>query len=251
MSSDLDNRVALVTGGSGSIGSAIAQALARRGADVAIHYHEDRGRAERAERSVIALGRRASILAADVRERPQVRALVDEVRQRHGRIDILVNCAGIQRNRPIVTMARKDWDDVIGVNLCGPLYFSQAVAPMMIEGGFGRIINIASITGQTGQSLRANYGASKRGLIGLTRALARALAPHGIAVSAIAPQVVEGGLSKESGFWELRTIKGLTPLNRFARPDEVASLVALLAGDDGAYAAGSVINLTGGLVTWT
>jgi len=246
----LSGKYAIVTGASGSIGSKIALALAKQGANLALLYYKNEKSVHEIAKEITHLGRETFVIQVDARERTQVQATVAKIEQRFPRIDILVNNHGIARDGLLVTMKQQDWDDVIETNLSGTFYFCQAVVSGMVKQKSGRIINIASVTGLIPQKLRTNYGTSKRGVIALTRALSFALAGKGILVNAIAPQVIKGGISKDMSFKEAKTIHDMTPLLRFGQPQEVAEVVTFLAGEGASYMTGSVINISGGLATW-
>lgn len=246
----LAGKVAIVTGASGNIGEAIALALAQDGADVVVHYGYNRQKAEAIVESIKQMDRKSLAYQADIRNYQEVETLISSVHNEFGRIDILVNNAGICRDKLMIMMTTQDWDDVIGVNLTGTFNFCKAAVPYMTGAGEGRIINISSITGLVAQKMRTNYGASKRAVIGLTKCLARELASKGILVNAIAPQVVEGGLSRSAAPQELKILKMMTPAGRLGVRDDVAGAVVFLASRDSRYMVGAVINLTGGLITW-
>lgn len=246
----LSGKYAIVTGASGSIGSQVALALASQGANIALLYHKNEKSVHKIAEEITHLGRETLVLQVDARERTQVQATVAKIEQRFPRIDILVNNHGIVRDGLLVTMKLQNWDDVIDTNLSGTLYFCQAVVPSMVKHKYGRIINVASLTGLLGQKMRTNYGASKRGVIALTRVLAHTLANKNILINTIASQVVEGGVSKNMSVGEAKTIRAMTPLSRFGMPDEIAKVVIFLAGEQATYMTGSVINVSGGLATW-
>jgi NAD(P)-dependent dehydrogenase (short-subunit alcohol dehydrogenase family) len=233
----LQGRVALVTGGSRGIGRAAALALAEAGADVVITYRE---RADAAEEVVAALGGRA--VRADLAAPGEAARLIDEV----GRVDVLVNNAGVLEQKPFEQITEADLDLTLAVNLKAVFLLSQAVIGPMRERGWGRIVNVASSGGQLGGPLAVHYSASKAGVIGLTRSLARAGAPH-VAVNCVSPgliktEMTEPEIASPAGQDKLRQI----PLGRAGHPDEVAAAIAYLA-TAAPYVTGQVLNVNGGL----
>ena len=246
----VDGKVALITGASGSIGSSVARKLAAHGASVVINYNTGERKARNLVREITGNGGSAIALHADVRSVAAVEDMARETFDRFGSIDILVNNAGIVRDRLLVTMKNSDWRDVIDVNLTGPVNCCKAVVPYMKNRNYGRIVNVGSITGLTAQKMRANYGAAKRALVGVTKSLGRELAGKNIRVNAVAPQVVKGGVSRSASIWELRTLKKYTPVGKLADPEDVAHAVLFLSGENIGFITGTVLNLTGGLITW-
>ena len=243
-------RTAIVTGASGSIGSRVAYGLAGQGARVVVNYHTRGDEAEQVVAGIRNAGGEAVALQGDVTSLASMEQLAEKTQAHYGTIDILVNNAGIVRDTLMLTMSDNDWDEVIDVNLAGPLNGCRAAVPYMKAQGYGRIVNIASITGLVAQKMRTNYGAAKRGAIGLTKCLARELAPHGILVNAVAPQVVKGGVSKSASPIELAQLAKFTPVGEVAEPDDVADSVLFLSRENMHFLTGAVINLTGGLITW-
>jgi acetoacetyl-CoA reductase/3-oxoacyl-[acyl-carrier protein] reductase len=255
---DLTGRVALVTGGTRGIGAAICRSLAANGATVAAGFGQDRERAEEFRAELADAGATISIHEANVGSGDEARRAVREAIDQHGRLDILVNNAGITVDRKIGAMTDEDWYRVIDVNLSGTFFMSKTALEHMLERGSGRIINISSIIGQTGNIGQANYSASKSGLFGLTMSLAREAAfalkkaeqldPYGvgITVNAVAPGFIETEMVDAVPPKVLDKIRAQIPFDRLGRPDEVARVVRFLAADASAYITGQVWAVNGG-----
>src|SRR6201991_4281819 len=247
-------RVAFVTGGTRGIGAAISRRLAARGALVAAGFGGDRERAERFE-----AGSEISVHQGDIGPPEACRRTVEEIIERYGRLDILVNNAGITADRTALKMSDDDWHRVLAVNLSGAFFTAQAALGHMIERGSGRIVNISSIIGQTGNIGQANYAASKSGLLGLTMSLAKEAAfalkradrldPDGIniTVNAVAPGFIETEMLETVPEKALENIRSQVPLNRLGRADEIARVVEFLASDASSYITGQVWAVNGGM----
>jgi 3-oxoacyl-[acyl-carrier protein] reductase len=245
--SRMDGRVALVTGASRGIGRAVALALAARGAVVVAAAREDHAAAVVDE--IAGQGGRAEAVSVDVTDAAAVAAVADAVLERLGRIDVLVNNAGITRDQLVLRMKRADWDAVLATNLTGAFICVQAVLKPMIKQRSGRIINITSVVGQSGNAGQANYAASKAGLIGMTKALALEVASRGITVNAVAPGLIDTDMTRAisggaHGDWADRI-----PLGRLGTAGDVAAAVAFLASDEAAYITGQVLAVNGGMYT--
>jgi 3-oxoacyl-[acyl-carrier protein] reductase len=242
-------RVALVTGGTGGIGQAIARALAAAGHPVAIGYARDKEAAAACAAAIAADGGTAADVHVDVTVPGAVNDMFDEVEGSWGPVQILVNSAGITRDGLLVSMTDEDWLQVLRTNLDGPFYcIRRAIRPMM-RARWGRIVNISSVAGMLGSAGQTNYSASKAGLIGLTRALARELAPKRITVNAVAPGPVSTPMLSDLTEAQRDALVSMVPLGRMAEPDEVARIVTMLCAESAGYLTGVVVPVDGGLAT--
>jgi 3-oxoacyl-[acyl-carrier protein] reductase len=240
----LQGRTALVTGSTRGLGEAMARRLHARGAQVCITGRNE----ERARKIAAELGEGAWASALDVSSRGSFTEVVDAANERWGRIDILVNNAGVTPARSFFEIADEEWDDVLATNLRSVFIGCQLVAPLMRAQGFGRIVNHASLAGQQGGVVAgAHYAASKAGIIVLTKILARELAADGVTVNAIAPAAIEAPIMDEMPPEAIERARAAIPVQRFGRPEEVASLVAYLCSDDAAYITGATFDVNGGL----
>jgi 3-oxoacyl-(acyl-carrier-protein) reductase len=243
----LSGRRALVTGASRGIGRAIALCLAEAGADVAVNYRSSEENAELLARRIDDIGVRTWIYPADVSDGEQTRAMQRQISRYFGRIDVLVNNAGINIDRFFSKMDGSSWEKVMDVNLNGVYNCTTAFLDDVLHSSHGRIINITSIVGQMGNIGQVNYAASKAGVIGMTKALARELARSNVTVNAVAPGFIEtdmvAGMPKEVRDKVIAQI----PLKRLGRPEEVAKAVEFLASDDASYITGHVLSINGGL----
>jgi 3-oxoacyl-[acyl-carrier protein] reductase len=237
---DLSGRTALVTGGNRGIGRAVAVALARAGADVALTYHTRDADARETASAIEALGRRVLVQQVDVGRHEDLARLADDAIRTFGGVDILVNNAGIIRPQPIAEITARDWDELIAVNLTSVFLLTQAVLPGMRERRWGRIINLASVAAQLGGVVGPHYAASKAGLFGLTHAYAAMLAREGITVNTIAPALIETEMVTSNP----RARADLIPVGRFGDVEEVADVAVMLAGNG--YMTGQTINVNGG-----
>jgi 3-oxoacyl-[acyl-carrier protein] reductase len=242
----LAGRVAIVTGGTRGIGAAIAASLADGGAAVVVSGR-DAARLERAVQSLEASGASVLGVAADAAKREDCERLVDAARERFGRVDVVVNNAGITRDGLLVRMKDEDWDRVVDVNLRGAFLMTRAAAKAMMRQKSGRIVNVASTAGAMGNAGQANYSAAKAGLIGLTKATARELAHWSILVNAVAPGLIETDMSAAISEAARQALLAQVPLGRIGTAREVAEVVRFLAGDGAAYVTGQVFHVNGGL----
>lgn len=240
------HRVALVTGASRGIGREIALTLCRSNFDVVVASPEVEKNEEVAE-TIRQYGGNTMTLDLDVSSRDSVRQGVDAVLKQLGRIDVLVNNAGITRDALSMRMKPEDWDKVLQINLTGAFYMSQAVIPPMMKERWGRIINIASVVGEMGNPGQANYVSSKAGLIGLTKCLAHELASRNITVNAVAPGYIETDMTAVLPQEVKDRMLAMIPLKRFGQPKDIANAVKFLASDDAAYITGAVLRVNGGM----
>lgn len=244
----LDGKVALVTGASRGIGRAIAIALAKEGASVAVNFAGNSEKAGQVVSEIKEMGREAVAIQGDVTNADSVTAMVKNVTEQFGKLDILINNAGITRDNLLVRMKEEDWDSVINTNLKGVFLCTKAVSRQMMKQRQGRIINISSVVGVSGNAGQANYVAAKSGVIGLTKTTAKELAARGITVNAIAPGFIETDmtnvLTEEVG----EQMRKQIPLGRFGLPEDVAKTAVFLASEDSGYITGQTIQVDGGMV---
>jgi len=243
----LDGKTALVTGAARGIGRAIAEKLAAEGADVVV-CDLNRDWLSETEQAIVARGRRALALAADVGQAKSVQQTVDEALKAFGHLDILVNNAGITRDGFLVRMSEEDWDQVLTVNLKGTFLFTKAVSRGMMKQKFGIIVNLASIIGLIGNAGQCNYAASKAGVIALTKSAARELASRNIRVNAVAPGFIETKMTAVLPEAVRDKMLNAIPMARFGLPDDVANVVLFLASPASAYMTGQVLSVSGGMV---
>ena len=243
----LRERVGIVTGGSRGIGGAISSRLAQDGATVAVlGLPEDRERTQTLAGRLNGAAARVHFYETNVGMYERCREAVSAVLREHGRIDFLVNNAGITRDRTVRKMSVEEWEAVLQVNLSGPFFMIKAVIDTMLAQGFGRIVNISSVVGESGNFGQANYAAAKAGLIGLTKTVALEVAGRGITVNAVAPGFIDTEMTKAMPPAAIENAIAGTPENRLGRPDEVAQLVRFLLDENSGYITGAVYNINGG-----
>ena len=245
---NLTGKVALVTGASRGIGQATAIDLAKAGADIVVNFIGNEAVAQETVEKIEALGRKAIKIKANVGDADDVQAMVDEAIATFGHIDILVNNAGITRDGLLIRMKDSDWDEVLNINLKGVYLVTKAVAKLMVKQRAGRIINMTSVSGVTGNVGQANYAAAKAGVIGFTKTCAKELAARGITVNAVAPGFIETAMTDVLPEKIKEGIAATVPFGRMGQPEEIASVVTFLASDFASYITGQVLNVDGGMV---
>lgn len=241
------DRTAIVTGGARGIGRAISLELGRRGCNIAFNYLSSEDKARQLVREIEEMGRQAFPLRASVQDFDSANAMVQEVKSRFGGVDYLINNAGIVRDKLILRMSESDWDDVIGTNLKGAFNFSKAVAPLMAKARYGSILNMASVSGIIGSAGQINYSASKAGMIGLTKSLAKELAGRNVTVNALALGFIDTEMTRKLAEDYRSKILDAIPLGRFGTVDEIARIAAYMLSDESRYITGQVIQIDGGL----
>lgn len=245
----LDGQCAIVTGGSKGLGRSMAKALAAAGADLVL-TSRNADEAEEAAEEIRALGRGALALAADTTDRDALAEMVRRATERYGKVDVLVNNAGINIRRPTLEVGDAEWDPVMDINVKGVLMAAQAVAPGMIERGYGRIINLGSIMSQVSLGGRAAYAASKHAVLGLTRTLALEWAPHGVTVNCLCPGPFETPMNRQlmNDPAAYRAFIAKIPMGRWGQPEELDGAVVFLASPASSFVTGSALYIDGG---WT
>lgn len=243
----LKEKTVLVTGGSRGIGKAVALKMAELGANVAIIATSDGEAAQNTLKELKASGCKAGLYVCDISDEKQVKDTVDSVLKDYGQIDVLVNNAGITRDKLMMAMTEDDIDSVIDVNLKGTLYMTKACIRPFMKQRKGSIINISSVVGLMGNAGQANYAASKAGVIGVTKTVAKEYAARGIRCNAIAPGYICTDMTGSLGEAESEKIKKMIPSGRFGNPEDVAFLAAFLASDNSSYITGEVIKVDGGM----
>ena len=246
MAQNLQGKVAIVTGASRGIGRATAIALAAEGASVVVNYASSSGAADDVVANITQAGGTAIALAANVGNSDEVDALVRATMEKFGRIDVLVNNAGITRDTLLLRMKLEDWQAVVDINLTGVFLCTRAVSKVMLKQKSGRIVNITSVAGQMGNAGQANYSAAKAGVIGFTKTVARELASRAITVNAVAPGFIATDMTNDLN---AEPILKMIPLARYGQPEEVAGMIRFLTSDPAAaYITGQVFNVDGGMV---
>jgi len=244
----LQNKIALVTGGTRGIGKAIVVAFAEAGASVAFTYRSSKESADAITADLQAKGKRSVGFQSDAADFNQANEIVQKVIQEFGRLDILVNNAGITKDGLLMRMSESDWDAVIATNLKSVFSFTKAACRPMMGQQAGKIINISSVVGITGNAGQANYASSKAGVIGFTKSIAKELASRNIQANVVAPGFVETDMTGKLNEKQKEAILAVIPLKRIARPEEVAGVVRFLASSDADYITGQVVCVDGGMV---
>lgn len=243
----LEGKVALVTGASRGIGKEIALELARKGANVVVNYAGSESRAQETVEEIKALGRESFAIQANVKDASDVQRMIDETIARFGALHILVNNAGITRDNLMLRMKEEDWDEVLDTNLKGVFLATKLVSRQMMKQRWGRIINISSVVGFSGNAGQANYSAAKAGIIGLTKSSARELASRNITVNAIAPGYIVTDMTDQLADSIKEELLKQIPLGRLGEPKDIAKMTAFLAGDDSSYITGQTFHVNGGM----
>jgi acetoacetyl-CoA reductase len=244
----LDGRVAIVTGGSRGIGGAVSRILAADGATVAVvGVAADRERTQGLRAALDGVASRIRFFEADVADHAACDAAVAQVLADCGRIDILVNNAGITRDRTVLKMSVEEWNAVLGVDLCGPFFMIRAALPRMVESGYGRIVNISSVVGRTGNFGQANYAAAKAGLIGLTKTVALEVASKGVTVNAVAPGFTQTEMVAAMPAQAVDRVITRVPEHRLAQPQEIARVVRFLVDEASGFVTGATFDVNGGM----
>ncbi len=241
-----DTRIAFVTGASRGIGKAVALRLAKEGRHVVLASRSE-GPLSEVKAEIEAAGGKASVCAVDISDRKAFAEAIEGVIAEHGRLDILVNNAGITRDNLLLRMSDEEWDAVIETNLTSAFVAMRAAARAMMKGKFGRIVNIASTSGLVGNSGQANYAASKSGLVGMTRTVAREIGGKGITANVVAPGFIQTDMTANLPESVLDSVKGLIQVKRLGTPEDIAAAVAYCTSDDAGFLTGQVITVDGGM----
>ena len=244
----LDGKVALVTGASRGIGRAVALKLASEGAKVAINYAGSQGKAEEVKAEIEKLGGEAILVQANVADSAAVEEMVAKVVEAFGTIDILVNNAGITRDGLLARMKDEDFEAVVDTNLKGVFYCTKAVSKLMMTKRSGRIVNMASVVGITGNAGQTNYAASKAGVIGFSKSAAKELASRGITVNMVAPGFIATDMTDAMTDTAREAVLGTIPMKRMGQPEDVANAVLFLVSENASYITGQIVNVDGGMV---
>ena len=243
-----ENKVALITGGTTGIGKEIALELAENGFNIAINYRSETDQMDALKQEIESKNVKCIFVKADVSNFEQSESMVKEVINEYGRIDVLVNNAGITQDGLIMRMKKESFDQVVDINLGGTFNVTRNVVPFMVKQRSGRIINVSSVVGVAGNAGQCNYAASKAGIIGFTKSLAKELSSRGILVNAIAPGFIETKMTDKLSESVKESILNQIPLGRMGSPREVAQVVKFLSSEDSSYITGQVINIDGGMV---
>ncbi len=247
---NLEGKVAIITGSSRGIGAATAIKFAEAGADLVLNYpfDEEKENADKIKQKINKLNKKAITVKADISNMDDAKKLIKEAENEYNKIDILVNNAGITRDQLLIRMKEKDWDMVMEVNLKGVFNCTKSVIRKMMKQREGKIINVASVVGIMGNAGQSNYAASKAGIIGFTKSMARELSSRNIRVNAIAPGFIESDMTEKLSEKVKKKMLEAIPLNKFGKQEEVAELILFLASDKSSYITGQVINIDGGML---
>jgi 3-oxoacyl-[acyl-carrier protein] reductase len=243
----LAGKFALVTGASRGIGKACALKLAELGADVAVNYSSSKVKAEEVVSLIREMGRQAVAIKADISKQEEAEALIEETIKSLGGLDILVNNAGVARDSLLIRMKEEDWTKVLDTNLSSVFFTTKSASKYMMKKRRGRIINISSVVGVSGNAGQANYAASKAGIIGFSKSVAKELAPRNILVNVIAPGFIETDMTDALTEQQKEGILSVVPLKKYGKPNDVANLAVFLASEESEYLTGQVINVDGGM----
>jgi 3-oxoacyl-[acyl-carrier protein] reductase len=244
----LDGKVTIVTGASRGIGRSVAIALAKLGAKIVINYAGNEAAAEEVKNIIVAAGGQAIVIKADVGDAAAVDAMLKETINTFGKVDILINNAGITRDNLLMRMKEEDWDAVMNINLKGVFVCTKAVSRIMMKQRSGKIINMTSVVGLMGNAGQANYAAAKAGVIGFTKSVAKELASRGITVNAIAPGFINTDMTAILSEQVKKDLAEKIPVGRLGSPEDVAAAVAFLASDSANYITGQTLNVDGGML---
>ena len=240
--------IAVVTGASGGIGAEIAKRLAQDGFSVALIYNRNAEKAQKTADEITLSGGSAKTYKCDVRDSSEITSAIEAIERDFGEISVLVNNAGISEQKLLTDITDSDWENMISTNLSGAFYFCRVVLPYFVHRKSGRIINISSMWGETGGSCEVHYSAAKAGLIGLTKALAKEVAPSGITVNAVSPGVINTEMVTKLGKDTVDMLREEIPVMRLGTPEDVANAVSFLADDKSSYITGQIISVNGGIV---
>lgn len=245
---DLSNKIALVTGGASGIGRTISLALAKCGATVIVNYNQSKEKAESLIEEINSMGQKAMAYQANIANYEEAKRLIDEIMNQFGQLNIVVNNAGITDDALILRMTEEQFDRVLDINLKGVWNISKHAAKSLLKSGYGRLINISSVSGVLGNAGQSNYSAAKAGIIGMTKALAREFASRNVTVNAVAPGFIETDMTKKLSDDVIKAWADHIPLKRFGQPQDVANAVCFLASEEASYITGHTLEVDGGLV---
>ncbi len=245
---DLSNKVAIVTGGASGIGRAISLSLAKHGANVVVNYNRSADKANALVTEIESFGGKAVAVQADVSQYQDAEKLMQTALDTFGTLNILVNNAGITDDALILRMSEQQFDNVINTNLKGVWNMTKVAAKTLLKSGYGRVINISSVSGVLGNAGQSNYSAAKAGVIGMTKAVAKEFAARGVTVNAVAPGFIESDMTDKLNDEQKQAWQAMIPLKRFGKKEEIAEVVTFLASELGAYITGHTLEVDGGLV---